>query len=901
MSSKATTRAAADAPPAESPLARYKSRRDFQVTREPSGAGRERPPASEALPFVVQKHAARQLHYDFRLAWDGVLKSWAVAKGPSYSTSDKRLAVQVEDHPLEYANFEGTIPQGQYGGGTVMVWDTGTWTPRGDVNRGLKEGNLKFELHGEKLRGNWALIRMHGRNERADKPNWLLIKERDEFARESSEKAILDEAPNSAVSGRTMEEIAAAKDREWNSNRGNGKPAAAKTADSVKRGTAATAVPPPKPRGHVSDLSRIPREPFPGFIPPQLAQSAAATPRGNDWIHELKLDGYRIQIHVRSSEKNGAGARAALLLTRKGLDWTHRMPEIANAAAKLKVTSAIVDGEAVALNDQGVSNFADLQAAFQEGRQRFITYFAFDLLHLDGHNLRGLPLSKRREILEELIGRAGEGNPLRFSEAISGDGKIIFDKACELGAEGIVSKLASAKYCSGRNSAWLKSKCHLEQEFVIGGFTLPSKGTKGVGALLLGTYEKGRLRYAGRAGTGFTQATHQSLRAKLDKLTTKVSPLADVPRDQQRGVLWVKPELVAQVAFSTWTRDDFVRQAAFKGLREDKPAIEVMRETAVSSDRSAPASTKTRDSATPKPQPNRQLTAPGAAPAITHPEKVLDPESGMTKQQLADYYIAVAEHLLPDIVDRPLSIVRCPDGSHKPCFFQKHGGLGLPAAVKTVAVKDRKTGKKEDYLTVDSTDGLVALAQIGVLEIHPWGSHNESLEKPDRIVFDLDPDAAIDWKALAATARELKSRLSKVDLKSFLKSTGGKGLHVVVPIRPHHEWPVIKEFAHRMVLDMERDQPDLYVTKMTKSTRKNRIYLDYLRNDRGSTSIAAYSPRARPGAPVAAPLQWSELDSERPPAFHVTDFSKWKTRLRKDPWRKLLETEQPFPITPAKS
>ena len=900
MSLRATTRTASDASPTEGPLTSYRSRRDFRVTPEPSGAKRERSSPSEALQFVVQKHAARQLHYDFRLAWDGVLKSWAVAKGPSYYPGDKRLAVQVEDHPLEYAGFEGTIPKGEYGGGTVMVWDKGSWTPRGDVNRGLQEGNLKFELHGEKLRGKWALIRMHGRNGRPDKPNWLLIKEKDEFARESSASAIIDEAPNSAASGRSLEEIAAAKDREWNSNRGNGRAAAAKPEETGKRRASAIAMPQPAARIRSSDLSRVPREPFPGFIPPQLAQSTATSPRGDSWLHELKLDGYRIQIHVRSDEKKGASTRRVLLLTRKGLDWTHRMPEIAAAAAKLNVTSAIVDGEAVALDDQGVSNFADLQAAFQEGRKRFITYFAFDLLHLDGHNLRELPLSKRRDILEGLIGDTGEGNPLRFSEAISGEGNVIFEKACELGAEGIVSKLASAKYSSGRNSAWLKLKCHLEQEFVIGGFTLPSKGTQGVGALLLGYYEKGKLRYAGRAGTGFTQATHRSLRARLDRLATKASPLADVPRDQQHGALWVKPELVAQVAFSTWTRDGFVRQAAFKGLRDDKPAIEVARETAASPHGSEQAATKVRNGAKPKPRPSRKETAFAAGPAITHPEKVLDPESGMTKQDLAEYYAAVAEHLLPDVADRPLSIVRCPNGSHKPCFFQKHGGLGLPAGVKTVAVRDRKSGETEDYLTLDSAEGLVGLAQMGVLEIHPWGSRNQSLEEPDRIVFDLDPDTAIDWRTLAATARELRNRLSKAGLKSFLKSTGGKGLHVVVPIRPDHEWLVIKDFAHRMALEMERAQPQLYVTKMTKATRKNRIYLDYLRNDRGSTSIAAYSPRARPGAPVAVPLEWSELDSERPPAFHVTDFSKWKTRLRKDPWRKLLATEQPFPVTPAR-
>ncbi len=896
MTSRKTTRPA-DAARGKGSLTRYRSMRDFKITSEPSGdGGKARSRMAKVLPFVVQKHAATRLHYDFRLAWDGVLKSWAVTKGPSYYPGDKRLAVQVEDHPLEYGDFEGTIPKGQYGGGTVMVWDKGYWAPHGEASQGLRDGHLKFELHGEKLHGNWALIRMHGQNGRSEKANWLLIKEKDEFARESSAKAITEEAPNSAASGRSLEEIAAANGRVWNSNRDDGN-VAARPADREKRRAAVVVMPAPG-RRHLSrqaNLNGIPRERFPGFIAPQLAQSTSMVPRGKEWIHELKLDGYRIQIHVQPEDKKGEKARKARLLTRKGLDWTSRMPDIADAAAKLNVTSAILDGEAVALDERGVSSFADLQAAFQEGRQKFITYFAFDLLHLDGHNLRGVPLSKRREILEGLLGRAGERDPIRFSEAIAGDGKVVFEKACELGAEGIVSKLASAKYSSSRNGAWLKSKCHLEQEFAIGGFTLPSKGNPGVGALLLGYYEKGKLRYAGRAGTGFTQATHRSLRAKLDRLRAKESPFADVPQEMRRAAHWVKPELVAQVAFSTWTRDNLVRQAAFKGLREDKPAREVARESAVSPDGIATGASRARKSATPQLPRGGKDTMPRKELAITHPDKVLDPESGMTKQNLADYYVAVAEHLLPHIADRPLSVVRCPEGSGKPCFFQKHVGTGLPEGVKSVAIKNRKSGEREDYLTVDSSSGLIGLAQMGVLEIHPWGSRNESLDKPDRIVFDLDPDISIEWETLADAARELRTRLNKVHLKSFLKSTGGKGLHVVVPIRPDHEWPVIKEFAHKMALDMEREQPNLYVTKMTKATRKNRIYLDYLRNDRESTSIAPFSPRARPGAPVAMPLEWKELDSAKAPAFHVLDVAEWKARLRNDPWRKLSMTDQEFP------
>jgi bifunctional non-homologous end joining protein LigD len=875
-------------------LARYHSMRDFNVTAEPRGSARSHPQrsAATALPFVIQKHAATRLHYDFRLGWNGVLKSWAVTKGPSYFPGDKRLAVQVEDHPMEYGDFEGTIPKGQYGGGTVMVWDTGTWEPHGDVDRGLKDGNLKFELHGTKLKGNWALIRMHGIAGGSDKANWLLIKEKDAFAWENSDKPITEAAPNSATTGRSIEEIASSNGRVWDSSRRNGR-AAGKTDLSRQPVTASI-----KPNDHKkkatldSDLSSAPRERFPGFIAPQLAQQAATAPSSSQWEHELKLDGYRIQIHVRPNKARGKHSRKVQLLTRKGLDWTARMPDIADAAARLNVESAILDGEAVALDERGVSDFAALQAAFHEGRQRFITYFAFDILHLNGHNLRNLPLTERRGILAELLDETGEDSPIRLSESLAADGKEVFKNACTLGAEGIVSKLATSKYSSGRGSSWLKVKCHLEQEFVVGGFTLPSKGDVEIGALLLGYYDGGKLRYAGRSGTGFTQKTHRTIRAMLERLKRKDSPFAEVPRDVSKTALWVKPELVAQIVFSTWTRDNLVRQAAFKGLREDKPAKEVVRERAMApSEAKGDASTR-KDRARPRAQRDKRGGKAMTELAITHPEKVLDEESGMTKRDLAEYYIAVAGNMLPHISNRPLSVVRCPEGNRKPCFFQKHVGLGLPSGVKSVSIRNPKNGEKEDFLTVDSSDGLVGLAQMGVLEIHPWGAQNDSLDRPDRVIFDLDPDAAIDWATLAETARELRRRIKKLGLESFVKTTGGKGLHVVIPIEAQHEWPAIKDFAYRLVLKLEKEKPDLYVTKMTKATRKNRIYLDYLRNDRESTAVAPYSPRARARTPVAMPLRWNELDAATAPAFHVSDFANWRSRLRHDPWTALLTSKQ---------
>lgn len=892
---------------ANHPLSRYWTKRNFKATSEPMGNERAPAPkpADPALPFVVQKHAATRLHYDFRLGWKGVLKSWAVTKGPSYSPGDKRLAVMVEDHPWEYRDFEGTIPKGQYGGGTVMVWDEGTWLPHGDVDRGLRDGHLKFELQGKKLKGSWALIRMKERYERnggpaqhPDRSNWLLIKEKDEYAQESGDRPITVEAPDSAVTGRSLEEIATNNDRVWNSHERSDThrqeaSSGEQTAESTRK----------QKRSQLKakfDLDRFSRERFPGFVAPQLAQQTATAPTGGEWLHELKFDGYRIQIHLQKNKKSDSKEAAVQLLSRNALDWTERMPDIAAAAKELNVESAIVDGEAVVLDERGVSNFADLQAVFHEGRQKYITYFAFDLLHLNGHNLRPSPLSERRKLLEQLLA-PGKGAPLRFSEAIDDAGALVYEQACSLGAEGIVSKQASSPYTSGRSRTWLKTKCRLEQEFVIGGFTLPANGMYGVGALLLGYYDRDELRYAGRTGTGFTENTHRSLRKKLDRLGVMQPSIKDVPPAMQRGVRWVKPELVAQVAFSTWTRDNVVRQAAFKGLREDKPARQVIREPAALPD--GAADTPDEKSRMKQSQPTKRGAAPeigekkGRADqmnvlAITHPEKVLDQESGLTKGGLAEYFFAVAEHLLPHIADRPLSVVRCPDGNSKPCFFQKHVGVGLPKGVKSVPIRSRKTGESEEFLTVDSVEGLVGLAQMGVLEIHPWGSRNESLETPDRIVFDLDPDATIEWHRLTATAQELKKRLGQLGFKSFVKSTGGKGLHVVVPILPTHEWPEVKDFAHRLVLEMERKQPESYVTKMTKASRKNRIYLDYLRNDRGATSIAAFSPRARPGAPVAMPLHWSELHSAQAPVFPVSDFQRWKKRLARDPWRELEEVRQ---------
>ena len=905
-------------------LARYRSMRDFDITAEPSGSkSTAQSKAAAQLPFVIQKHAASHLHYDFRLGWNGVLKSWAVAKGPSYVVADKRLAVQVEDHPMEYGGFEGIIPKGQYGGGTVMIWDQGTWEPQAaypDIDAGLRTGSLKFILHGAKLQGKWALIRMHGKSAGSEaKPNWLLIKEHDPFERPPSDPAVTDAEPNSAVTGRSIEEIARSEDHVWNSKDTRSGSQAWYRQESKAE---------PIPQLDLSkQLAKLPTESQPAFVSPQLAQQADTPPSADGWLHELKLDGYRIQARKSDTKVQ--------LFTRTRLDWTHRMKSIAAAVARLPTGSVTLDGEVVVLAPDGTTSFANLQAAFQNNaKDPALTYFAFDLLHLDGHNTRNLPLRERKSLLADLLANA-DPHTLRLSEHLESDGPTIFHNACKLRAEGIVSKRAAAKYTSGRTSDWIKCKCLHQQEFVIGGYTLPSAGhtgMKGVGALLLGYYEGSKLIYAGRTGTGFTEKTHQLLRDKLEPLTQPASPFAaPLPAEARAGARWVKPTLVAQVRFATWTADNLVRQAAFLGLREDKPAGEVTRETSAPTPRSsgnkpgAPGSTassstlglhavpikkaslSTHPIAAKVSKKNVERTtdnAPHPPIRLTHPTKVLDPETGLTKQALADYYFAVADRMLPHIADRPLSLVRCPDGAAKPCFFQKHVTSMLPPGIGSVDVPDKKTGVIEPYITLTgksaTPEALASLAQLGVLEVHPWGSRNEDLEHPDRLIFDLDPDECLPWPTVTAAAAEVRARLKKLGLTSFLKTTGGKGLHVVIPIEPTLDWASAKDFAYRFVLAMEKANPRLYLTKMTKSARAGRIYLDYLRNERGATAVAPYSPRARAGAGVSMPLAWPEIAASGEfattrPTFRVADFPAWRARLSKDPWKSIATTRQTLP------
>ncbi len=899
---KETTLAATAGDEVDEQLARYRSMRDFSVTAEPSG---DQKPTPAALPFVIQKHAATRLHYDFRLGWHGVLKSWACAKGPSYDVHDRRLAVQVEDHPMEYGGFEGTIPRGQYGGGTVMVWDQGTWTPLVDVDEGLRKGNLKFALSGSKLQGHWALIRMAPRPGERDngKPNWLLIKERDEFERPDGAPAITEEKPDSVVTGRTLEQIATEETHVWNSKETAGPNPAwyrqrAHDADAVARPalpnrSLAAKTPPPKPTRPTTDgkaevavdatLSFLPKESLPKFIKPQLATDGEAPPTGGNWVHELKLDGYRVQ-----ARKHGSVVQ---LLTRTGLDWTQRMKPVADALRSMRAENALIDGEVVVLNSNGVSSFARLQASFEKGETNPMTYFAFDLLHLNGRNTRDLPLLKRKRLLRGIVPdeTESENAEVRFADHLDVDGEAVFHQACALHAEGIISKKSDAKYTSGRGYAWLKLKCLHEQEFVVGGYTDLSNGTRGIGALLLGFYDDaGSLMYAGRTGTGFNTRIHNMMRDKVEVLHQKTCPFAKIPNEAKRGAHWVQPKIVVQVRFGTWTGENQLRQAVYLGLREDKPAHEVRREDAAPK----PKRTKPNEKSTPKSSPAlKTLAVPSVR--LTHPAKVVDLESGITKQQLAAYLYAVSGQMLPHIANRPLSLVRCPDGSGRPCFYQKHVNHMLPTGVGSVMVADKKGGTPEPYITLDTVDALTGLAQMTVLEIHPWGSTNADLEHPDRIVIDLDPDESLPWSQVAESAQEVRARLKKLGIESFVKTTGGQGLHIVFPMQPEYDFYIMKAWAHGFAQSMEKENPRLYLSKMTKAARVGKIYLDYLRNERGATTIAPFSMRARPGLPCSVTLDWKELAAPERPRYRIDNFqAEWQDRLKRDPWKKMLTLQQ---------
>jgi bifunctional non-homologous end joining protein LigD len=843
-------------------LREYHRKRDFKVTTEPRGGDAA---VRDGHRFVVQKHAASHLHYDFRLERDGVLKSWAVPKGPSLDPADKRLAMRTEDHPIEYADFEGVIPEGEYGGGSVLLWDRGTWKPLEDPATGERKGRLVFELEGEKLRGRWHLVRTRGRGDKT----WLLIKGRDTAARAPDSPPLTETRPESVATGRSMEAIARDRDREWHSNR----PAA-------RRRSTRRAAPAPTRTISADRLPGAKRAPMPAHLAPELATLVAAPPAGDGWLHEMKYDGFRMLCRLEKGR--------ARLITRNANDWTERFPTIVQAATTLSASSAILDGEVAFLRPDGTTSFSGLQTSgAADASAGELVFFVFDLPYLDGFDLRAVPLEARKAALRDVLATGPGTAALRYSDHVVGNGEEFFRQACRFALEGVIAKRRDAPYTSGRTRDWVKVKCVQGQEVVIGGFTDPQGRRTGVGALLLGVHDAdGRLVYAGKVGTGFTNEQAGALRKKLEALETSASPFVRRPPGAARAH-WVEPRLVAEVDFTEWTHDGRLRHPSFKGLRDDKPAREVTRERAATTAsrprRSGHPTTRSRPSAT------RDEVA---GVRLTHPERVVYPEAGITKAALARFYESIADWILPHVVDRPTTLVRCPEGVTGDCFYQKHVGYWAPDALRRVRIREKR--KVGEYLVVDDLPGLVGLVQIGIVEIHTWNARTADLDRPDRIVFDLDPGEGVPWAALVAAARLVRARLADVRLESFVKTTGGSGLHVVVPIARGPDWDACAAFTRGVAESLAREAPDGFVATMAKSRRTGRIFVDWLRNTRGATSVAAYSTRARPNATVSTPLAWDEL-GDQPDRYTVTTLPARLRALRSDPWAAFWTTRQTLP------
>lgn len=827
-------------------LSTYRKKRDFEKTSEPSGDVRVAP--AKRRRFVIQKHDATRLHYDFRLEFDGVFKSWAVTRGPSLDPHDKRLAVEVEDHPLDYGDFEGTIPEGQYGGGTVQLWDRGYWESD-DPERGFKKGDLKFTLDGERLHGSWVLVRMKSDRYGGKRTNWLLIKHRDEYAVDGDGAGILED-DHSVASGRSMAQIAAGKGRApkpFMLAKGNGKA----KADAVwhsNRGEVAEA----RARTKAPPKARLEAQPkqvsaMPDFVAPQLCAAVETPPGGAGWCHEIKFDGYRVQLRVEDGE--------AVLKTRKGLDWTEKFGAIAKEAGKLP--DALIDGEIVALDRDGTPHFSTLQAALSDGKTDKLIFYAFDLLFAGKEDLRRLPLSERKARLKQLLeARKGKEKLIRYVEHFEEDGETVLDSARKLGLEGIVSKKLAASYRSGRSDDWTKAKVRAGHEVVIGGW----KTTNGkFRSLMAGVYRGDHLAFVGIVGTGFGQDTVRRIMPALKAAASDKSPFGgeDAP-NKTRDVHWLKPELVAEIEFAGWTEGGNIRQAAFKGLRQDKPAREVEAER--------PAVTKV---VKPMAKGAGKSSAEVMGVVISHPDKALWPNAGddeaVTKLDLARYFEAVGEWMIGYLKGRPCSIVRGPDGIKGETFFQRHAMAGTSKLLKLAKV----SGDRKPYLQIDQVEGLAAVAQLGGLELHPWNCAPDAYDTPGRLVFDLDPAPDVEFSELIDAAKEMRKRLSAVGLESFCKTTGGKGLHVVTPLlhgaKDKVTWKEAKTFAQGICQWMAQDDSERYLLNMSKAKRTGKIFLDYLRNDRLSTAVAVLSPRAREGATVSMPLTWTQVRGDLDP------------------------------------
>lgn len=832
-------------------LQEYRRKRNFERTAEPVGALQ-----ANEVPgnlYVLHKHAASHDHFDLRLEQDGVLRSWALPKGPSLAPGEKRLAIEVEDHPLEYGNFEGIIPKQSYGGGTVMLWDRGSWTPKGKRNH----DHIDFELKGERLQGAWTLTRMQGGKQKQDKhgKSWLLIKRSDDRRNNRAKAqcpAVSVDDDRSIISGRSMQQIA--------ENHDDVQPSRSRTPHR-------TITPP-------ATLAGARKAPLPRSPRPQLASLASQVPEHADWVHEIKLDGYRILARIENGN--------VTLLTRNGKDWTHRFPELARQLQTPPIESALIDGEIVAMAQDGTSSFRRLQELLSSRRTTTLIYQLFDLIHIDGYDLKQVPLTQRKQVLAEFHEAAGftHGSNIRYSDHIDSQGVAFFEQACQLGLEGIISKRASSTYQQRRSKDWLKVKCAVHEEFVIGGFTEPGGSRRGFGSLLIGIFDSaGRLDYAGRVGTGFNNRLLETLSDTLQRQVVPLSPFND-PIPDIRKVHWVHPSLVIEVEYTERTRDGRLRHPTFRGLREDREPEEI---------RMTATKEKAKIS---RPRADKEETQLLGV-RLTTPDRILFPEQGLTKLDLARFYDAIQEWVLPQLVRRPLSLVRCPQGRDDECFFQKHPRAAIPDSVPRLDIAEKR-GHAE-YLYIETAADLVALVQAGALEIHPWGSRIDALEHPDCLVFDLDPGPGVPWKAVLHIANTLRERLLSLGLESFVRTTGGKGLHLVVPLEPKADWDQAKAFAKAIAQHHANDDPKRLTANVSKTKRQGRIFIDYLRNGRGATAVASYTVRARKGAPVAVPVRWDELNAAlRADRYTVENLRRRLAALRRDPWEDYTTAARPL-------
>ena len=785
----------------------YNRKRDFSKTKEPRG----RKLKGKGNSFVVQKHDASRLHWDFRLELDGVLKSWAVPKGPSLDPDEKRLAMRTEDHPLDYGEFEGTIPKGEYGGGTVMLWDQGRWIPEPskDPSKTIEEGHLHFTLEGERMKGEWVMFRLKPRPGEKAEP-WMLKKVTDDYAEADDGDALVDNCVTSVTTGRTMAEIAAGEDV-WRSNRGGQKGGRGKRK--------ASAAPP-------------------AFEEPQLATLVGEVPAGNSWIHEIKYDGYRLLLSV--------GDGLATAWTRKGLDWSDKFKALVKAAARLPA-GCLIDGEAVALDEKGRPSFQLLQSTLKDQRGANLAFYAFDLLVDRGEDIRKLPNIERKERLAALL--EGVSPPILYGDHIIGRGEEMFEAVCKQGGEGIISKKASATYSGTRTRNWLKIKCIQRQEFVIVGWSESDK-RRGFRSLLLAARDGGKLTYSGKVGTGFNAKLIEELMERMQPLAVDKAPV-EVPRADRKGAHWIEPKLVAEINYAEFTDDGILRHPSFVGLREDKPAKDVVKEV--------PKHLTVKETRPKRSKTKKKSSAEDFGIEISSPERVIFPELGLTKKHLADYYATIEPLIMIDAAKRPMTLIRYPQGTAEKGFFQKHDTGTFGPHVKHIPIME-KDGDTEEYLYFDDIRGLLACVQMGTIEFHGWGSKVDKVEYPDRLVFDLDPDVGLDFAMVKEAALRLKVLLGDLGLKTFPLLSGGKGLHVVAPLDQSRDWPTVKSFAERFTRAIAEAEPKMFTANIRKVERKERIFLDWLRNQRGATAVMPYSARGREGAPVSAPIAWEEID-----------------------------------------